>query len=46
MRSIFQVVNGGSGNPSPLVAFPGAYKATDPGILLSQWFTLVSIASY
>lgn len=29
------VVNGGSGSPSPLVAFPGAYKATDPGILLN-----------
>ncbi|CCA76320.1 hypothetical protein PIIN_10315, partial [Serendipita indica DSM 11827] len=29
------VVNGGSANPSPLVSFPGAYKATDPGILIN-----------
>lgn len=27
-----KVTNGGSGTPSPLVSFPGAYKATDPGI--------------
>ncbi|CAK7200789.1 hypothetical protein SEUCBS139899_003488 [Sporothrix eucalyptigena] len=26
---------GGSGSPSDLVAFPGAYKATDPGILIN-----------
>ncbi|KAH7093817.1 glycoside hydrolase [Auriculariales sp. MPI-PUGE-AT-0066] len=29
------IVSGGSGSPSPLVAFPGAYKATDPGILIN-----------
>ncbi|KAG8830206.1 hypothetical protein FRC17_005233 [Serendipita sp. 399] len=29
------VVGGGSGNPSPLVSFPGAYKQTDPGILIN-----------
>jgi hypothetical protein len=26
------VTGGGSGTPSPLVSFPGAYSATDPGI--------------
>lgn len=26
------VTGGGSGSPSPLVSFPGAYKNTDPGI--------------
>jgi len=26
------VINGGSGTPGPLVSFPGAYSATDPGI--------------
>ncbi|KAG9054290.1 hypothetical protein FS842_005563, partial [Serendipita sp. 407] len=29
------VINGGSGNPTPLVSFPGAYKQTDPGILIN-----------
>lgn len=30
-------VSGGSGtaSPAPLVAFPGAYKATDPGLLVN-----------
>ncbi|KAI9700525.1 MAG: hypothetical protein M1820_006824 [Bogoriella megaspora] len=32
------VKNGGSGTPSPTVAFPGAYKATDPGILLNIYY--------
>jgi hypothetical protein len=27
-----KVTGGGNGSPGPLVAFPGAYKATDPGI--------------
>ena len=27
-----KVTGGGSGTPSPLVSFPGAYKNTDPGI--------------
>ncbi|KAH7127008.1 glycosyl hydrolase family 61-domain-containing protein [Dendryphion nanum] len=27
-----KVTGGGNGSPSPLVSFPGAYKATDPGI--------------
>jgi len=26
------VINGGSGTPGPLVSFPGAYSAMDPGI--------------
>ncbi|KAK1750385.1 glycoside hydrolase [Echria macrotheca] len=28
-----EVTNGGSGTPGPLVAFPGAYKANDPGLI-------------
>ena len=40
------VTGGGSGSPGPLVAFPGAYKNTDPGLkvniysvstLVSEW---------
>ncbi|KAI1371822.1 glycoside hydrolase family 61 protein [Hypoxylon crocopeplum] len=30
-----KVTGGGSGTPGPLVAFPGAYKSTDPGILVN-----------
>ena len=29
------VTGGGNGTPGPLVAFPGAYKASDPGILIN-----------
>jgi len=32
------VTGGGSGTPSPLVAFPGAYKASDPGILIDIYY--------
>ncbi|KZW04279.1 fungal cellulose binding domain-containing protein [Exidia glandulosa HHB12029] len=32
------VANGRSGSPSPLVSFPGAYKATDPGILINIYY--------
>jgi hypothetical protein len=32
--SQIKVTNGGNGSPGPLVAFPGAYKSTDPGILV------------
>ncbi|KAH7087275.1 glycoside hydrolase [Auriculariales sp. MPI-PUGE-AT-0066] len=32
------VTGGGSGNPSPKVAFPGAYKSTDPGILFQLYW--------
>ncbi|KZV85669.1 glycoside hydrolase [Exidia glandulosa HHB12029] len=32
------VANGGSGSPSPLVSFPGAYKPTDPGILINIYY--------
>jgi len=34
------VTGGGSGTPSPLVAFPGAYSATDPGILIDIYYPL------
>lgn len=33
-----EVTGGGSKSPSNLVAFPGAYKATDPGIQISKSF--------
>jgi len=29
------VTGSGAGTPGPLVAFPGAYKVTDPGILVN-----------
>lgn len=29
-----KVTGGGSGKPGPLVSLPGAYKSTDPGILV------------
>ncbi|KAI2625589.1 glycoside hydrolase family 61 protein [Hypoxylon sp. NC1633] len=32
-----EVTGGGSGTPGPLVAFPGAYKASDPGLLWSYY---------
>lgn len=36
------VTGGGSGVPKPLVAFPGAYSATDPGILFNLYYPTVS----
>jgi len=38
------VTGGGSGTPGPLVAFPGAYSATDPGILIDIYYPLVSFS--
>lgn len=32
-----EVTGGGSGTPGPLVAFPGAYQATDPGLRWSYY---------
>lgn len=32
------VVGGGSGSPGPLVKFPGAYSATDPGIMINIYY--------
>jgi hypothetical protein len=32
------VTGGGSGTPGPLVSFPGAYKATDPGIMINIYY--------
>ncbi|KAI1758419.1 heavy metal translocating P-type ATPase [Xylaria castorea] len=32
-----EVTGGGAGTPGPLVAFPGAYKATDPGLRWSYY---------
>jgi hypothetical protein len=36
------VTGGGSGTPGPLVAFPGAYSPTDPGILIDIYYPVVS----
>jgi hypothetical protein len=36
------VTGGGSGTPSPLVAFPGAYSQADPGILINIYYPVVS----
>ena len=30
-----RITGGGTGTPGPLVAFPGAYSASDPGILIN-----------
>jgi plastocyanin len=32
------VTDGGNGSPSPLVSFPGAYKASDPGIQINIYY--------
>jgi len=40
------VTGGGSGNPGPLVAFPGAYKATDPGLMINIYYPIVGFTSY
>lgn len=37
-----EVTGGGNGIPEPLVAFPGAYQPTDPGILIDIWNPSVS----
>lgn len=37
------VTGGGAGTPGPLVAFPGAYKATDPGIMINIYYPVVSV---
>ena len=36
------VTGGGAGVPTPLVSFPGAYKATDPGIMIDIYSKPVS----
>ena len=33
-----EVVSGGSGQPGPLVAFPGAYSNDDPGIYFNNYY--------
>ncbi|KAL2265128.1 hypothetical protein VTJ83DRAFT_6228 [Remersonia thermophila] len=35
--SQIQITNGGNGTPGPLVAFPGAYRSNDPGILVNLY---------
>lgn len=36
------ISGGGSGSPSPLVAFPGAYKGSDPGVTVNIYNNLQS----
>jgi hypothetical protein len=33
--SQINITGGGNGTPGPLVSFPGAYKSSDPGILVN-----------
>jgi len=33
--SQIKITGGGGGTPAPLVAFPGAYRTNDPGILVN-----------
>jgi len=33
-----KVTGGGNGSPTGLVAFPGAYKASDPGIMINIYY--------
>ncbi|KAF8998052.1 hypothetical protein BDZ89DRAFT_1028476 [Hymenopellis radicata] len=40
------VVNGGSGTPTPTVSFPGAYSATDPGILINIYVLPTGYSGY
>lgn len=40
------VTNGGNGNPGPLVSFPGAYKATDPGLMINIYYPVVSLTVF
>ncbi|KAJ3732320.1 glycoside hydrolase [Lentinula guzmanii] len=40
------VVGGGDGTPGPTVAFPGAYSATDPGILINIYALPAGYAGY
>jgi len=35
------ITGNGTGTPAPLVAFPGAYSATDPGILIQIYYPVV-----
>ena len=37
------ITGGGSGTPGPLVAFPGAYSPTDPGILIDIYYPVVNL---
>ncbi|KAI5778032.1 glycoside hydrolase family 61 protein [Geopyxis carbonaria] len=36
------IKGGGSTSPSPTVAFPGAYSATDPGVLINIYYPVVT----
>jgi hypothetical protein len=40
-----KVTGGGNATPAGLVAFPGAYKATDPGITVDAYKGMKRVAS-
>ncbi|KZV99482.1 hypothetical protein EXIGLDRAFT_605716 [Exidia glandulosa HHB12029] len=40
------VVNGGSGNPGPLVSFPGVYTGNEPGILINIYSLPAGYSGY
>jgi len=40
------VVGGGNGSPSPTVSFPGAYSASDPGILINIYALPTGYSGY
>ncbi|TEB30738.1 hypothetical protein FA13DRAFT_1774553 [Coprinellus micaceus] len=35
-----EVVNGGNGNPGPLVSIPGVYSGSEPGILINIYYPI------
>lgn len=37
-----KITGGGGGTPGPLVSFPGAYSANDPGIFFNNYYPAVS----
>lgn len=41
-----QVTSSGNGTPGPLVAFPGAYQSSDPGILVNLGNYLTNPSGY
>ena len=40
------VTGGGSGTPGPTVSLPGAYKATDPGLLINIYYPIPTSYKY
>lgn len=40
------VSGGGTGNPGPLVEFPGAYKKGEPGLIMDVYNPSLTLVSY